>query len=157
MHPHAQGKTWNELAPANPNKELRKQMKKQQKNAGDKWFGMEAPEITDKIKRDLHIIANRGALDAKRFYKTDKMSQKKMKLPTYFEMGTVIHGTGEFFSHRLTNKERKASVAAELLADKKFKRYAKRKFMEVQDRTQSGGKRSYKRRKDMIKKPYQRV
>ena len=138
-------------------KQAKKQMAKEQKNAGDKWFGMAAPEMTDKVKRDLHIIANRGALDAKLFYKTDRMSKKKMELPKYFEMGTVIHGTGEFFTQRLTNKERKSSVAAELMADQKFKKYAKRKFMEVQGRTQSGGKRSYKRRKDMSKKSWQRA
>jgi hypothetical protein len=118
---------------------------------------MGAPEMTESVKRDLLILANRGAIDPKRFYKTDRMTKKKVELPNFFEMGTVIHGRGEFFTSRLTNKEREASVSAELMGDNTFKKYAKRKFMEVQERTQSGGKRDYKKKKLMLKKPWQRV
>ena len=153
---HSQTKSWDALATAKISKMMRKKMEAEAKTAGDKWFGMRAPEMTDKIKRDLHILANRGAIDPKRFYKTDKMTKKKMETPTYFEMGTVVHGREEFYSSRLTNKERKTSMAAELMGDSRFKKYAKRKFMEVQDRTQSGGKKSYKKRKSMVKKSWQR-
>ena len=56
----SQSKTRDELAPAKLSTEVKKRMVKEAKNAGDKWFGMGAPEMTDKIKRDLHILANRG-------------------------------------------------------------------------------------------------
>ena len=114
--------------------------------------------MTDELNRELQIIANRGAIDPKRFYKTDKVKKnKKVLLPTIFEMGTVVEGLGEFFSSRLTNKERKGTFTTELLADRQFKTYAKRKFMEVQDRTQSGGTKSFKKRRNERLKPWNKV
>jgi hypothetical protein len=103
---------------------------------------MPKTEITPEIKRDLQVIRLRNVLDRKRHYK-----KGDSKDPTYFQMGTVIEGPTEFFSSRLTKRERKQTIVDELLADEEARGYYKRRFMEVQSRTQSGGKKHYKKQK----------
>lgn len=103
---------------------------------------MPKTEITPEIKRDLQVIRLRNVLDRKRHYK--KGDQKD---PTYFQMGTIIEGPTEFFSSRMTKRERKQTIVDELLADEEARGYYKRRFMEVQERTQSGGKKHFKKLK----------
>jgi hypothetical protein len=54
------------------------------------------------------------------------------KIPKHFEMGTLIEGTGEFHSGRMTKKERKQSFTEEILADLKVKKERKRRFEKMQ-------------------------
>lgn len=103
---------------------------------------MPKTEITPEIKRDLQVIRLRNVLDRKRHYK-----KGDLKDPTYFQVGTVIEGPTEFFSSRLTKRERKQTIVDELLADEDARGYYKRRFMEVQSRTQSGGKKHFKKQK----------
>lgn len=42
---------------------------------------------------------------------------------TINQVGTVVESAEEFFSNRLTKKERKATLADELLSDSKFGQY----------------------------------
>ncbi|KAI8380969.1 Fcf2 pre-rRNA processing-domain-containing protein [Radiomyces spectabilis] len=114
-----------------------------EKTTGKGWFDMEKPEITPEIKRDLQILKMRHVLDRKRHYK--KMGKRAD--PTYFQVGTVVEGPTEFFSARMTNRERKNTILDELLSDDNRKQYYKRKFLETQERTSSGGKKHYKKQK----------
>ncbi|RUP49407.1 Fcf2 pre-rRNA processing-domain-containing protein [Jimgerdemannia flammicorona] len=111
------------------------------KTAGPSWFSMSAPELTPELKRDLQLIKLRSVLDPKRHYKKDNVKG----LPKYFEMGTIIEGPTEFYSSRLTRRERKSTIVDELAADVEARRYYKRKFLEVQEMKQAGGKRHYKK------------
>ncbi|KAK9665331.1 hypothetical protein RND81_14G105000 [Saponaria officinalis] len=55
-------------------------------------------------------------MDPKRHYKN---SDTKLKtLPKYFKMGIVVQPASEYFSGRLTKKERKSSLAEELFYDR---------------------------------------
>lgn len=101
---------------------------------------MPKTEITPEIKRDLQVIRLRNVLDRKRHYK-----KSDSKDPTYFQVGTVIEGPTEFFSSRLTKRERKQTIVDELLADDEARGYYKRRFLDVQSRTQSGGKKHFKK------------
>ncbi|CAB4483309.1 uncharacterized protein OCT59_004437 [Rhizophagus irregularis] len=111
--------------------------------AGPGWFDMKKPEITPEIKRDLQIIKLRNVLDPKRFYKKDDSKG----LPKYFEIGTIKEGPAEFYSSRIPRKERRQTIADELLTNEQSKRYFKRKFSEIQEIKQSGGKKYYKQLK----------
>ena len=123
----------------------------------------------------------RNVLDRKRFYKSS--DYKKGQLPDRVQVGTVIEGPTEYYSGRLTRKERyalacvdrahslvptfsllslwifltfwpssachplacrKQNMVAELLADEDTRKYAKRKFLEVQHESQRGGKHARK-------------
>ncbi|KAJ2786430.1 rrna-processing protein fcf2 [Coemansia interrupta] len=105
------------------------------KHAGKKWFGMKAPVLTPELKNDVRVLQLRNVLDPKRFYKKDAGTKK---IPKYFEMGTVIEGPTEFYSARMTKKERKTNLVDELLADKQARDYFKRKVGEIHTKNNSG-------------------
>ncbi|KAJ2851911.1 rrna-processing protein fcf2 [Coemansia brasiliensis] len=118
--------------------------KEKESSSGKRWFGMKAPTMTTELKNNLRVLQLRNVLDPKRFYKKDAVA--KRKLPKYFEMGTIIEGPTEFYSSRLTKKERRSNLVDELLADKQARSYFKRKVGEIHARNESGGKNWYKSR-----------
>ncbi|KAJ1787724.1 hypothetical protein LPJ62_003225 [Coemansia sp. RSA 2167] len=111
--------------------------------AGKRWFGMAAPVLTPELKNNLRVLQLRNVLDPKRFYKKDGALKK---MPKYFEMGTVVEGPTEFYSGRMTRKERKSNLVDELLADKGARDYFKRKVGEIHAHNESGGKNWYRAR-----------
>ena len=61
-----------------------------------------------------------------RFYKNaDKVGK-------VLHVGTVVEGPSEYFSSRLSKKERKQTIVEEILGDKTLKDYSKRKYSEIQ-------------------------
>jgi hypothetical protein len=50
--------------------------------AGDKWYGLPAPKVTDEVKQELRLLRLRGAYDPKRFYR----SFDRSKFPKYFQV-----------------------------------------------------------------------
>lgn len=76
---------------------------------GKGWFDFEPLVIDEKIKRDIKMIQMRNYLDPKRFYKNpDKMGK-------VLHVGTVIEGPSEYFSSRMSRKERKQTIVEEIL------------------------------------------
>lgn len=131
------------VPPVDPLK-LNKLARKQKDNtAGSKWFNLSAPTITPEIKKELQLLKLRGVVDPKRHYKADDSKG----LPKYFQVGTVVGGPADFYSGRLTKKEQKSSIADELLSDSSLTAYRKRKYIEIQDQKQAGGKLFWKKKK----------
>ncbi|KAJ3001562.1 hypothetical protein HKX48_002810 [Thoreauomyces humboldtii] len=112
--------------------------------SGPKWFDMPAPEVTEQVKRDLHILKSRPVIDPKVHYKRNTMSAP----PKYFQFGTIVQGNTEFFSARLTRKERRDNITDELMADNQSKAYYKRKFLDIQDQKGNFTRKGWKRPKD---------
>ncbi|KAJ1698805.1 hypothetical protein LUZ63_007317 [Rhynchospora breviuscula] len=112
--------------PRKLNKLLRKNVKD---TTGKSWFDMPAPTITPELKADLEILKLRSVIDPKQHFK--KAAGNSKALPKYFQVGTVIEPVSEYFSGRLTKKERKPTLADELLSDPAFKAYKKRKIGEI--------------------------
>lgn len=131
------------LKPALKPLQSRKQSEKKEKTAGPEWFNMPAMEITDEIKKDLHIIKNRGVLDPKRHYRKEKLGGSP-----FIQIGTVIQGPTEYYSSRLQRKERRENIVQELLADAEANSYFKKKYLEIQDKKSRFTKRKlgYKRK-----------
>ena len=117
--------------------------------AGSKWFDMEATPVTSSIRSDLMMLRNRNFIDAKRFYKG---SDHKRALPKFFQVGTVIEGTGQFKSGRLTKKERRATFVDELMSDDRLRGYSKKTFLSIQSKKASGGK-AWKKKQNNKRKP----
>ncbi|MFS7926362.1 putative Fcf2 pre-rRNA processing [Helianthus anomalus] len=63
----------------------------------------------------------RNVINPKRHYK--KGDSKLNTFPKYFQVGTVVEPVSEYFTSRLTRKERKPTLADELLSDKSLKDY----------------------------------
>ena len=66
-------------------------------------------------------------------------------------MGTVIEGSAEFYSSRISKKQRKGTLVDELLADAEFRKKNKKKYLEIQKVKQCGGKGYYKKMKSKRK------
>ncbi|KAG6395490.1 hypothetical protein SASPL_146135 [Salvia splendens] len=108
------------FVPPNDPRKLNKMARKQVKDtAGKNWFDMPAQTITPELKKDLQLL----------------------------KVGTVIESASEFFSGRLTKKERKATLADELLADSTFHQYRKRKVREIEEKNRPAGVDKWKRNK----------
>ncbi|KAJ7541681.1 hypothetical protein O6H91_10G070600 [Diphasiastrum complanatum] len=108
------------FVPPNDMRKLKKMLKKEVADtAGDKWFYMPAPTITPELKKELQLLKLRSVINPKRHYK----AEDSKTLPKYFQIGTVVEGPADFFSGRLTNKERKATFADELLSNTDLARY----------------------------------
>ncbi|KNA18568.1 hypothetical protein SOVF_069670 [Spinacia oleracea] len=130
------------VPPNNPkklNKILRKQLKD---TTGSNWFDMPATVVTPELKQDLQLLKLRNVMDPKRHYK--KGDSKSKTLPKYFQVGTVVESASDYFSGRLTKKERKSRIADELLADGSLAQYRKRKVREIEEHQRPGGNEKWK-------------
>ncbi|XP_052093454.1 deoxynucleotidyltransferase terminal-interacting protein 2-like [Mytilus californianus] len=117
-----------------PYEESVRQQKKQrrkerEKTKGKNWYNMEAPEMTEEKKNDLMVVHMRKALDPKRFYKNNDT----VSIPKYFQLGTVVESSADFYHSRVPKKQRKSNMVEELLADAEFRTYNKRKYVEIQE------------------------
>ncbi|KAF4367254.1 hypothetical protein G4B88_012673 [Cannabis sativa] len=105
------------FVPPNDPKKLNRILRKQIKDtAGHNWFDMPAPTITPELQKDLQLL----------------------------KVGTIIESPLDFFDGRLTKKERKTSLAAELLSDRTLGAYRKRKVREIEEKNQPGGNNKWK-------------
>lgn len=98
--------------------------------AGPGWAEMRAHELTPEVKRELQLVRMRGALDPKRFYRTSDM---KKELPKYFQMGTVVEGTGGG-----RTRPARGGLLKQALGDAKVRARAKSQFKKVQQATMAG-------------------
>ncbi|XP_078493822.1 deoxynucleotidyltransferase terminal-interacting protein 2 [Ciona intestinalis] len=112
------------------------------KTSGKKWFNMKCPEITEEIRNDLKVLEMRSVLDPKRFYKHND----RRGTPKFFQMGKIMDNSSDFYSSRVTKKERKSTLVGELLADAKFKKYQKRKYNEIQAKRRALGFKQHTRK-----------
>jgi hypothetical protein len=106
--------------------------------AGKSWFGLPATAITDEVKRDLRVLRLRSTFDTKTFYKKFDTT----KFPKYFHLGTVVEGAADFYGGRMAKRDRKSSLAEEVMADPALALSRKRRFDKLQGERGSaaGGK-----------------
>jgi len=109
--------------------------------AGSQWFNLPRTVLTPELKRDLQLLHMRGVLDPKRHYKKEG---SKPNIPEFSQVGTIIEGPTEFFSGRLSNKDRKRTFVEEVLNTEKASGRFKNKYGEIQATKTSGKKAHYK-------------
>jgi len=108
--------------------------------AGSDWYDLPRTNLTPELKRDLQLLRMRSVLDPKRHYKKDNSN----KVPEFSQVGTVIEGPTEFFSARLSNKERKRTFVDEVLTGETATQRFKSKYGDIQSAMTSGKKAHYK-------------
>ncbi|KAJ8754987.1 hypothetical protein K2173_015499 [Erythroxylum novogranatense] len=129
--------------PPNDPTKLNRLLRNQRKDVhGKGWVEMPAPTMTPELKRDLQLLKLRNVIDPKRHYK--KADSKSKALPKYFQVGHVIESSTDFFTGRLTRKERKATLADELLSDPTLRAYRKRKVREIEEKNRPAGNEKWK-------------
>ncbi|KAG2433496.1 hypothetical protein HYH02_012614 [Chlamydomonas schloesseri] len=97
-------------------------------HAPQPWYKLPQTKITDEVKTELRLLRLRGAYDPKRFYK----SFDETKFPKHFQIGTVLDNPTEFYSSRLTARERGASITQEVLADPAIAAARKKRYTKLQ-------------------------
>ena len=111
--------------------------------AGPGWAHMPRTNTADPSTKRVHqLLAIRDVLDPKRHYKKDTT---RAALPEYSQIGTLVEGATEFFSARMTKKERKKTLVEEVLETEDKTRRFKNKYGEIQEKKQSGKKGHYKK------------
>jgi len=84
----------------------------------------------------VEALRLRNALDPKRFYRKEEGEGKGIKgLPKYFAVGKIIASSTPFGTasgDNLPKTQRKRTIVDELVDDAEAKRYAKKKFLELQ-------------------------
>ncbi|TVU28361.1 hypothetical protein EJB05_19877 [Eragrostis curvula] len=131
------------VPPRDPKKVNKLAKKSVKDTSGKGWFDMPAPTITPELKKDLEILQLRHVIDPKRHF---KRSGKSKALPKYFQVGTIVEPASEFYSSRLTKKERKTTLVDEILSDPSLKSYRARKVREIQESRTPGGNQKWKNR-----------
>jgi len=114
-------------------------------NAGSNWYNLPRTTLTPELKRDLQLLRMRSVLDPKRHYKNDS---SKSQVPEFSQVGTIIEGPTEFFSARLSNKDRKRTFVEEVLAGESSSHRFRSKYNEIQAGKTSGKKAHYKKIKE---------
>ncbi|EDR13815.1 uncharacterized protein LACBIDRAFT_292620 [Laccaria bicolor S238N-H82] len=115
-----------------------RQCKLKQRTAGPDWFDLPAPSEADlpRLHREVEALRLRNQLDPKRFYRKEEGEGKGIKgLPKYFAIGTILPSSTPFGTasgDNLTRANRKRTLVDELVDDAEAKRYAKKKFEELQ-------------------------
>lgn len=120
--------------------------------AGKAWFDLPATAITDEVKADLRVLRLRSAFDPKKFYK----KFDDTKFPKYFQFGTVVEGAQDFYSGRLTRRERKRTLAEEVMADGHLTEVRKKRYNKMQEEASYWSKKTKGRKTDnprLKKKP----
>ncbi|TFK73582.1 Fcf2-domain-containing protein [Pluteus cervinus] len=127
------------------------------RTAGPDWFDLPAPREAElpRLYREVEAMRLRNQLDPKRFYKKDEGEGKGIKgLPKYFAVGTILPSSNPFgasTSDTLPKAQRKRTIVEELVDDAEAKRYAKRKFDELQTVRGARGKKTLAARKSLRK------
>jgi hypothetical protein len=88
----------------------------------------------------MQLLNMRAVLDPKRMYK----KQGHFRIPEYSQVGTIVEGPTDFFSARISKKDRKRTFVEETLASEANNRRFKRKYEELQTKKKSGRKTFYK-------------
>ncbi|KAL4944746.1 hypothetical protein BDV06DRAFT_77257 [Aspergillus oleicola] len=114
--------------------------KKDKPTAGSDWFDLPQTELTPELKRDLQLLRMRSILDPKRHYKKEN---GKAQPPKYSQVGTIVEGPTEYFSGRITKRDRKKTFVEEALVLERENRRFEARYNDVQEKKRSGKKAFY--------------
>ena len=132
---------------------LSSRKKKPERNASKEWFDLPSQEINDEVKTELRVLRLRSAFDPKQFYK----KFDETKFPSKFQFGRVVETAADFYSSRLTNKQRKRTMAEEIMSDPHLAHVRKKRYSTLQEKaTSSSSYFSRKTSKPRIKKKSKR-
>lgn len=91
------------------------------------------------MKRDWQILRMRNVLDPKQQRKT-----LRTEPPKYSQVGEILAGPTDFYSARLTRKERKQNLLQEAFSERDETRF-RNKYAGIQKAKTSGKKAFYKK------------
>lgn len=128
-------------APPPPSKsQLTKQKREQRsKDAGKDWYNLSKPIMTDEMKQELKVLKMRQYIDPKKFYK-----KSPIDVNDYFEVGTVVSHAKDYYTapnKKVKGNKEDLNFVDDLLQDREYKKYAKRRYKEIIEKKQKSSKR----------------
>ncbi|KAG6376952.1 hypothetical protein JVT61DRAFT_986 [Boletus reticuloceps] len=112
-------------------------------------------QLTKKAAKGVEALRLRNQLDPKRFYRKDDGEGKGIKgLPKHFAIGTILPTSTPFgtaSTDNLPRAHRKRTLVDELVDDAEARRYAKKKFDELQQVRGRKGKKTLHKKNDLRK------
>ncbi|KAJ1984981.1 rrna-processing protein fcf2 [Dimargaris verticillata] len=117
------------------------QQPKTTKPQAPKWSDIVTPEMTPAIKRDLLALKYRNDLNPHHSYKGDSYREE---IPESFQIGTVVEAPHEFYSARMTRKERKPTLADQLISSVEARQSIKRRYEKMKQKQYEGSKKWYR-------------
>jgi len=84
-----------------------------------------ATALSEELQRDVKIIQMRNYLDTKRFYKSAD------QIHANAQSGTVIESAAEYYSGRLTKKERGNNLVEEIMGDRDRRKSVHKDFKKI--------------------------
>ncbi|KAK7961019.1 hypothetical protein PG996_011660 [Apiospora saccharicola] len=116
-------------------------------DVGASWYNLPRTDLTPQLKRDLQLLKMRDVLDSKRHYKKDN----SRGIPEYSHVGTMVEGRTEYFTNRVTKKDKKRTLLESVMDQEKSTQRFKSKYGQIQEAKTSGKKGHYKK---MMQKRY---
>ncbi|KAL8895521.1 MAG: hypothetical protein Q9207_008136 [Kuettlingeria erythrocarpa] len=113
--------------------------KRQFSSSGVEWSHMPRTRLDPHLKRDLQLLKMRSTWDPKRHYKTDN---QKPILPKFSQVGTIVEGPTEYYSSRISKRNRKRSFVEEVLAVEEGTGRFANKYNDIQA-SKISGRRGY--------------
>lgn len=104
--------------------------------AGSDWFDLPKTNLTPEFRREWQLLRMRGLLDPKHQKKA-----LRFNAPEYSQIGEVVAGPADFYSSRLTRKERKSTLLEEVIGAVD-ERKLQTKYEGIQ-RDKASGKRTF--------------
>ncbi|KAL8971746.1 MAG: hypothetical protein Q9183_000902 [Haloplaca sp. 2 TL-2023] len=111
-------------------------------SAGSDWFDLPRTHHTPELRRDLQMLRMRSTWDPKRHYKNDS---RKVLVPDFSQVGTIVEGPTDFFSSRISKRNRKRLFVEEILAAEAETGRFKRKYEDLQFSKTRGRQAYYKK------------
>jgi hypothetical protein len=93
--------------------------------SGKDWFDVPSTTMTPELEKTLKVLQLRPYMYKDRHYK--RTGSDKGETPDFFAVGTVVDDAKDFYSTRVPKRQRKQTLAAELLADEDVQNYVRRK------------------------------
>ncbi|KAG8415184.1 rrna-processing protein fcf2 [Metarhizium acridum] len=113
--------------------------KRNKNTAGSEWFDLPKTALTPEFKREWQLLRMRSVLDPKHQKKALRAA-----VPEYSQVGEVIAGPTDFFSARLTKRDRKATLSGEMIGAVDGQKL-RTKYAGIQ-RTKASGKKAFYQR-----------
>ena len=111
-------------------------------DAGEDWFHMPRTDLTPELKRDLQLLRMRHVIAlGKQHFKKDT---RRDPVPEFSHVGTIIESATDGYHNRLTRKERKQTIAEEVLSSNSLGKF-KTKYNQIQEQKTSGKKAHFKK------------
>lgn len=104
--------------------------------SGDNWYNIPNTKMNPEIEETFKLLQMRPYL----FKDTHFKASKKWKVPAFFGVGTVVNDPLDFYSSRVPRKQRKKTLAEELLSDEGLQSRALKKVEEKQKAARSNVK-----------------